>query len=369
MKTKMLTANEPEPDLIVRARSPYNAETPLSRLRAALVTPQPDFFVRSHGNIPRLDGATHRLRVDGLVSTPLDLSMPELRQRFPEHTVTAVMQCAGNRRADLQSVRPTLGNPWAPGAIGNARWTGVRLADVLCAAGAENGAAMHVVFDSCDEVDDPDEGRSTYGASIPMAKALTPDVLLAFAMNGEPLTPEHGFPLRVVVPGFAGVRSPKWLAAITVRDRPSDNHMQARDYKLLPPEVVAKEMIDWDRGVTINELPINAAICEPARGAALKAGPNTLRGYAIASARDVTRVEVSSDGGCHWTQAELEHDANTPWSWTFWTVTLDLPKGQHQLVVRAWDSASQTQPALPSDTWNIMGYVSAAWHRVHVSVG
>jgi sulfite oxidase len=164
------------------------------------------------------------------VSTPLDLSMVEVRQRFPEHTVTAVMKCAGNRRADLQSVRPTFGNPWAPGAIGNARWTGVALADVLHAAGAQTGTALHVAFDSCDEVDDPEEGRSNYGASIPMAKALMPDVLLAFAMNGEPLTPEHGFPLRVVVPGFAGVRSPKWLAAITVQDRPSDNHMQAPDY-------------------------------------------------------------------------------------------------------------------------------------------
>jgi sulfite oxidase len=366
---KTLAANQPKPGLIVQSQSPYNAETPLPRLRAALVTPQPDFYVRSHGNIPALDGAKHRLRVDGLVSKPLDLSMAELHQRFPEHTVTAVIQCAGNRRADLQSVRPTLGSPWAPGAIGNARWTGVALADVLHAAGAKSGAALHVAFDSCDEVDDPEEGRSTYGASIPMAKALTPDVLLAFAMNGEPLAPEHGFPLRVVVPGFAGVRSPKWLAAITVQDRPSDNHMQARDYKLLPPEVVTKEIIDWNRGITINELPINAAICEPAHGAALKAGPNTLRGYAIASARDITRVDVSSDGGCHWTQAELEHDTNAPWSWTFWTVTLDLEKGQHELAVRAWDSASQTQPALPDDIWNIMGYVSAGWHRVHVSVG
>lgn len=369
MKTMIVAANQPEPGLIVQSQSPYNAETPLPRLRAALVTPQPEFYVRSHGNVPALDEATHRLRVDGLVSRPLDLSMAELRRRFPEHTVTAVMQCAGNRRADLQSVRPTLGNPWAPGAIGNARWTGVRLADVLEAAGAETAAGLHVAFESCDEVDDPDEGRSTYGVSIPMDKALTADVLVAFAMNGETLRPEHGFPLRVVVPGFAGVRSPKWLASITVQDRPSDNHMQARDYKLLPPEVVTKTMIDWQRAVTINELPLNAAICEPAEGAVLKAGPNRVRGYAIASARDVTRVDVSSDGGRHWTQAELEHDAGAPWSWTFWTVTLDLEKGPHELVVRAWDSAAQTQPALPADVWNIMGYLSAAWHRVHVSAG
>ncbi len=110
-------------------------------------------------------------------------------------------------------MRPTTGDPWAPGAIGNAAWTGVALADVLRAAGADTDPALHVAFDACDEVEMPDEGRFTYGVSIPMAKAMSPEVLLAYAMNGEPLAPEHGFPLRLVVPGFAGVRSPKWLTA------------------------------------------------------------------------------------------------------------------------------------------------------------
>lgn len=178
-------------------------------------------------------------------------------------TVTAVLQCAGNRRADLQLVRPTSGDPWAPGAIGNAAWTGVSLADVLRAAGAETDAASHVAFDACDEVDMPKQGRFTYGASIPIAKAMSPEVLLAYAMNGEPLTPEHGFPLRVVVPGFAGVRSPKWLTAITVQDSPSGNHMQQRDYKLVPPDVTG-ETVDWEAGMTIYDMPLNSAICEPA---------------------------------------------------------------------------------------------------------
>ncbi len=281
-------------------------------------------------------------------------------------TVTAVLQYAGNRRADLQLVRPTSGDPWAPGAIGNAAWTGVSLADVLRAAGAETDAASHVAFDACDEVDMPKQGRFTYGASIPIAKAMSPEVLLAYAMNGEPLTPEHGFPLRVVVPGFAGVRSPKWLTAITVQDSPSGNHMQQRDYKLVPPDVTG-ETVDWEAGMTIYDMPLNSAICEPAAHAELKAGSATLRGYAVATARDIMRVDVSIDGGRSWKQAELEHNADAPWSWTFWTATLDLPKGQHELAVRAWDSAGQTQPALPDDTWNFKGYLSAAWHRVHVS--
>ncbi len=355
-------------DLIAHSQQPFNAEPSLDRLRAALLTGQTDFYVRSHGNIPRLHETSHRLRVNGLVQTSLDLSMPELRDRFAARTVTAVLQCAGNRRADMQQVRPTSGDPWAPGAIGNAEWTGIALADVLRAAGADTDAALHVAFEACDEVEMPKEGRFNYGASIPMAKAMTPDVLLAYAMNGEPLAPEHGYPLRVVVPGYAGVRSPKWLAGITVQDRPSDNHMQQRDYKLLPPDVT-EATVDWERGITIYDMPLNSAICEPAPRTVLKAGRTTLRGYAIATARDIARVDVSIDGGRSWSQAALEHDPRAPWSWTFWTIALDLPKGDHELAVRAWDQAGQTQPARPDDTWNFKGYLSAAWHRVHVSAG
>ena len=363
----MLNERHSKPDLIVHSEHPYNAEPPLHRLRAAMLTAQSDFYVRSHGNVPILDEDGHRLRVRGRVGTPLDLSMRDLRRVFPERTVTAVMQCAGNRRADMQPVRPTSGDPWAPGAIGNAAWTGVALADVLREAGADMDAACHVAFEACDVIDMPGEDRFRYGASIPMTKAMSPDVLLAYAMNGERLTPLHGFPLRVVVPGFAGVRSPKWLSAITVQDTPSDNHMQQRDYKLVPPDVT-EETVDWAKGITINDMPLNAAICEPAPHARLAPGNVTLRGYATATGRAIVRVDVSGDGGRSWTQAELEHLEHAPWSWTFWKCALGLSKGEHDLTVRAWDSAGQTQPARPDDTWNFKGYLSAAWHRVPVTV-
>jgi len=356
-----------KPDLIVHSREPFNAEPSLMRLRAAAVTARSDFYVRNHGKIPQLDEKNHRLRITGRLDTPLDLSILELREHFPVRTVTAVMQCAGNRRADMQSVKPTSGDPWASGAIGNADWTGVALADVLRAAGVRTEAGLHVAFKACDEIEMPREGRFNYGVSIPIAKAMSPDVLLAFEMNGEALTPEHGYPLRMVVPGFAGVRSPKWLAAITVQDKPSDNHMQQRDYKLVPPEMT-EETVDWEKGITIYDMPLTSAICDPAPFAKMKAGRTSLRGYAIATARDIVRVDVSIDGGRSWTQADLEHDTSAPWSWTFWTSILDLPKGEHELAVRAWDSAGQTQPTLPDDTWNFKGYLSAAWHRVHVSV-
>ncbi len=353
------------PDPIVRSEQPYNAEPDRVTLRKSFVTDQADFYVRSHGDIPAIDAATHRLRVTGRVARALDLGMDELRARFATHTIEAVLQCAGNRRADMDAVAPVEGDPWETGAIGNACWTGVALADVLRAAGADDAPGLHVAFSSLDECD-VDGKHFTYGASIPIEKAIAPEVLLAFAMNGEPLAPEHGFPLRVVVPGFAGVRSPKWLAAIEVRDTPSENPIQAEDYKLLPGDIRAKEDIDWDRGETIDEMPVNSAICEPAPGAALQAGRVVLRGYAMATGQAVTRVEVSADGGDSWSEAALEPSA--PWSWTFWSAALDLAPGAHELTVRAFDAAGATQPARPQDGWNIKGYLCTAWHRVPVTV-
>jgi sulfite oxidase len=347
--------------VIVHSRSPYNAEPSLARLRSAFITEASDFYVRCHGAIPDLDEATHRLRVDGRVVRPLDLSLPDLKSLAPCRDVHAVMQCAGNRRADLQPVAPTTGDPWQAGAIGHAVWTGLPLADLLRHAGAEPDAA-HIAFESADEL----EQGTPYGASIPSSKARDPDVLLAWAMNGAPLRPEHGFPLRLVVPGYAGVRSPKWLRRITVGDHPSSNPIQSTDYRLLPPDVTP-ETVDWNRGLVINELPINAAICEPSPDQTITPGALSVRGYAICGTRTVERVDVSADGGRHWQQAELERAAS-PWSWTFWTVTVHLDPGNHELVVRAWDSAGQTQPARPDDVWNFKGYLSTAWHRVPLAV-
>ncbi len=194
-------------DLIVHSEHPLNAEPPLARLRASTTTAQADLYIRSHGNIPELTDA-HRLRVEGAVGTPLDLSVSELRQQFQARTVTAVLQCAGNRRADMQQVRPISGDPCEPGAIGNADWTGACLADVLAAARADTAPGMHVVFSALDDCE-ADGEQFRYEASIPVEKALRPEVLLAWSVNGETLAPEHGFPLRAMVPGFAGARSPK----------------------------------------------------------------------------------------------------------------------------------------------------------------
>lgn len=363
----MFGLSHPKPDLIVHSAKPLNAEPPLDRLRSGFLTKTADFYIRSHGDLPYLDATTHKVRITGKVSQPLDLTVADLKDRFTPRTVTAVMQCAGNRRVDMQQVEQTSGDLWASGAIGNAEWTGVALADLLRVAGTSEVEGLHVAFEAVDVAENDGAEDAPYGVSIPMTKAMSGDVLLAWAMNGEPLTVEHGAPLRIVVPGYAGVRSAKWVGEIRVSDKPSDAFQQAKDYLLFPPDM-RKETQDPARGRTIYEMPLNAAICEPAAGADLKAGKTVIRGYAIATDRAITRVDVSMNGGRQWQQATIEDHGNARWTWTLWHATVDLPKGEHELTVRAWDAAGQTQPALPDETWNFKGYLSAAWHRVHVKV-
>ena len=265
-------------NLVVHSTSPLNAEPPMDRLVSTFITPQKDLYIRTHGEVQHLDGATHRLKVAGRVERDLDFSVQDLRDRFPSRTLTASLQCAGNRRADLQEVKKTEGDPWQAGAVGNASWTGVSLRDVMEAAGAASDAALQVAFYSTDEIEVEGE-TACFGVSIPMLKAMSGDVLLASEMNGEPLLPEHGYPLRVIVPGYAGVRSAKWVSEVRVQDRPAESPIQTKDYKLFPPHVEKGEA-DWNAGLTIDALPLNSAICEPARGVKLKEGLVTLKGWA-----------------------------------------------------------------------------------------
>ncbi len=360
----MLNPFRKHPALIVHSAHPLNAEPPLPELCKSYLTPQDLLYIRSHGDTPSLDGAAHRVAVGGRVSRPLSLSLADV-QAMPSRTVRAVMQCAGNRRADMRVVRPVKGDPWAAGAIGCANWTGAPLSAVLEAAGAEAGESLHVAFTGADTCQ-PSDGGAPYGVSLPMEKALHPDTLVVHAMNGEPLAAEHGFPLRIVAPGWAGVRSPKWLSAVTVQDRPSEAHQQAGDYKLFPPDM-RPDTEDLSRGLTIEAMPLNCAMTEPASGASLAAGPVALRGYAVATDRAIARVDLSGDGGRTWRQARLEDHGPSGWGWTFWHSELVLQPGEHEICARAWDAAGQTQPALPDDTWNFKGYLSTAWHRIRVT--
>jgi sulfite oxidase len=301
-----------------------------------------------------------------MVERPLELSMGELLARFRHHELTAALVCAGNRRRELAAVRPVPAEVlWGADAISAARWRGVRLADVLRAAGVEPGA-RHVAFCGLDRAC-VDGGVVPFGASIPLEKALSSEVLLAHAMNEAPLAREHGFPLRVVVAGYVGARSVKWLREITLQREPSTNYFEAHDYKTFPPEVTA-ETADWSRGTTLNEVALNAVICTPREGEVRDAGPNLVQGYAVpGEGVPVERVELSVDQGASWTPAAVPESTGR-WSWCFWEVTLDLPRGDHEIAVRAWDAAGRTQPADVGALWNFKGYANNAWHRVHVRV-
>ena len=238
--------------------------------------------------------------------------------------------------------------------------------EVLSEAGIGQEAS-HAAFVGLDETEG-EGGGSNYGGSITLTKALSPEVILAYEMNGEPLPPEHGFPVRVVVPGFVGARSVKWLSSVTLRDAPSDNPYQAREYKLFPPGVSA-ETVDYSEGLMLGDLQVDAAICEPEEGEALDAGPISVRGYAVAGGgRSVERVDVSSDGGRTWVQAVLSEGAGEPWAWSLWETNLELGPGEHRIVARALDSSAGTQPATAEEVWNFKGYANNSWHRVGVNV-
>ncbi len=356
----------PQLNQIVHSVQPLNTEPSLAKLAEAFVTRQRDLYIRTHGEVQQLDEASYRLRVAGDVEEQLQFSLADLKARFAVRTITCSLQCAGNRRADLQEVAKTAGELWQGGAIGNVRWTGVALREVLEAAGVAAHTCLQVAFYSPDEIEVEGE-RGRFGVSIPLEKAMSDDVLLAFGMNDEPLSPEHGFPLRVVVPGYAGVRSAKWLTEIRVQAEPADSPIQRKDYKLFPASV-SKEDADWDAGLTIDALPLNSCICQPDGGSQLAAGPVTIKGWAAASERRVKRVDVSIDGGRHWVLAQLEQADDQPHAWTLWRLNTVLKKGEHELVVRAWDEAMQTQPDTPDATWNFAGYLAAHRHHIQVSV-
>jgi sulfite oxidase len=348
-------------DLIVHGEEPFNAETGLAALAEGPLTATDAFYVRGHGPVPEIDPATWRLHVHGIVERELRLSLATLREAFREREVTATLQCAGNRRAGLIASRDIPGEaPWGPGATGTATWTGVALADVLALAGPLSGGA-HVGFGGADLCPEATPAQR-FGGSIPLDKACRREVLLAWAMNGEPLPPVHGAPLRVVVPGYIGARSVKWLERIEVRAEPWDGYFQHVVYRLLPEDMTPGP----GKGMPLGLIALNADVLSPADGETVPAGAVQVSGYAFAGGeRYVARVDVSLDGGASWSQAELLEDLG-PWAWRHWRITVDLAEGEHEILVRAWDSSAATQPEDEAALWNPKGYVNNARPRIRV---
>ncbi|GII57688.1 sulfite oxidase [Planotetraspora thailandica] len=352
-------------DMVVHEREPFNAEPPRRALAGSPITTLDSFYSRNHGPVPQVDAATWRLEVDGLVRRPLSLSLDDLRDRFEHHEVTATLQCAGNRRAGLMEVRDIPGeDPWGPCATSTARWTGVRLADVLAEAALLPDAA-HIAFAAPDvsQIADPPQ---PYGGSIPAGKALSGEVLLAWAMNGRPLPRIHGAPLRAVVPGWIGARSVKWLQRVTAQREPSENYFQAVAYRLLPPEADPDKAGPSD-GISLGPVALNCEILRPDGTGPLPPGPTEITGYAFAGDdRTVARLDVSLDDGSTWAQADLDEPRDT-WAWQLWRITLDLPPGETTITARAWDCTAAVQPGCPGDLWNPKGYANNSWARLRLT--
>jgi sulfite oxidase len=324
--------------LIVHRARPLNAETPPELLCSAPVTPTDAFFVRDHGAIPAIDPSAYRVSVGGLGGAPLCLSLRDVRQRFPRATVTATLACAGNRRGELRPL--AAGIPWGQGAVGTAVWRGARLRDVLLAAGIAPGA-RHVAFTGLDDVD-----GERFAGSIPLEKALGPEVVLADEMNGAPVPAEHGFPLRVVVPGYIGARSVKWLESISIQREPSASGFQRTDYAL--------------DGRPLGELALTCAACR-----SIRRGPRIdVEGYAIGTGGcAIDRVELSADGGRSWRAVALR-GAGEPWAWRLWHANVRAKSAPCELLVGEWDASGRGQPATVADTWCSRGYMNNAWHRI-----
>jgi sulfite oxidase len=346
------------PDLTVHEEEPFNAEPPRAALAEAPVTPTDAFYVRNHGPVPE-EGEAGAVRITGLVERELELTVDELKRNFEARELTVTLQCAGNRRADLMAVRDIPGeSPWGPGATGTARWRGASLAEVLAQAEPQVDA-HHVGFEGADMSEEVDE---LYGSSIPLRDVAAHEVLLAYEMNGASLPGVHGGPLRAIVPGYIGARSVKWLRRIDLRAAPWDGHYQSTAYRLVPPGTEPGKGV----GMPLGLIAVNSDVLVPGDGATVEAGPLEATGYAFAGGRrEVERVDVSLDGGRSWVQAGLGEDQGE-WAWRLWHVQLDLDPGEHEITVRAWDSAAGTQPEDPAGSWNPKGYANNAWGRVRV---
>ncbi len=321
---------------------PENSETPLDKI-STWVTPNKLFFVRNHFEIPQLDLSTWKLPVEGCVEHPAEWTWDELVS-LPERSVFATVECAGNGRSFLQPA--VAGVPWGAGAIGHAEWTGIPVGELLARAQIKSGA-VEVLFEGADEGTEADHPAPMHFArSLPLEKALDRDTLLVFQMNGEPLEPVHGFPLRLFVPGWYGVASVKWLRRIEVLDRPFAGYFQSVKYTVQRPRSSGGL-----EKLPVTSIAVKSEIVRPQRGAVLGIGTNRLFGVAWAGPRTVAAVEVSVDYGATWHRADLM-GPRAAYSWTLWEYLWEVHEpGSYSLLARAIVDDGQVQP-LSHDPWN-----------------
>lgn len=404
--------NDPtlSPIMRVLSKQPINAEPPGSLLTDNYLTPNELFFIRNHHPVPQVDPHTFSLDLsiqqgttkDRSYQTITNLSLNDLRTHFPPVTVTTTIQCGGNRRLEMTDLEKTNGASWQVSAISTAKWTGASLRQVLLtkvfpAYGIEEedvwqdrSPFQHVHFVGADGME----------ASIPLKKAIRPDgdVILAYTMNDADVPPEHGFPLRAIVPGHVGVRNVKWVQGLRLSHEEAYGTWQrGMAYKGFGPSRKSLDDVDVEAIPSLQEQPVTSAItsvtpvshqdanntlkCDPFAEGVQVGDKLHVQGYAYSGGgRGIVRVDVSADGGNTWQDAMLtkgkEQSLNRAWAWTFWEAEVTVPnkmggcqkknQGKVEIISKATDAAYNVQPDSVKGIWNLRGINNNAWHRIRL---
>ncbi|MBV8066333.1 MAG: molybdopterin-dependent oxidoreductase [Candidatus Eremiobacteraeota bacterium] len=348
--------------LIVMTPRPPQLETPFAVFDDGVLTPNDAFFVRWHlAGIPQsIDASTHRIVVNGAVQRELTLSLRDLAA-MPAVEIVAVNECSGNSRAFFHPRVP--GGQWGNGAMGNARWTGVRVRDILDRAGLLPNAKQ-VQFRGLDEPVEPP--TPAFRKSLDVDVARGDDVIVAYLMNGQPMPLLNGFPVRLVVAGWYATYWVKMLSKITVLDHVDDNFWMKTAYRI--PDTPNAGVAPGSTGfatVPINKLAVRSFVTSLTDGAAINAGPAVLRGIAFDGGSGIRSVEVSADGGASWRRATLEQDYGK-YSFRRWTFQWNAAPGAYVLAVRATSNDGSTQNATP--IWNAGGYMRNVIETYKVTV-
>lgn len=346
-----------EPYLTTRGLKPENQETPIHFLRQ-WITPTEHFYIRNHFTYPQLTQQAFFLPIEGEVVRPSVFRYDDL-VRMPSKTIILPLECSGNKRAYFEP--KVYGEQWKDGALSQGIWKGVPLSSLLSVTGLKS-TALEVVFEAYDYGKRTDlEGIFYFARSLPIRKALHPDTLIAYELNGEPIPFKHGYPLRLIVPQWYAMASVKWLKRIIVIDHHFKGPFQDIDYNYYPYK-------DSDEGKTpVTNINVASVIQQPLNHSILDTGTHLIEGIAWTGMGIITEVEISTDGGENWNKVELIQDLSQPYAWTFWKYTWKVPdKGEYTIMSRARDSFGHIQPF--DAMWNRKGYGYNAVYAIKVKV-
>jgi DMSO/TMAO reductase YedYZ molybdopterin-dependent catalytic subunit len=353
--------------MVVLNDKPWNMEAQ-AHLLDDRITPNKYMFIRNNGKIPsEIDPLNWRLSFDGeAVITPKSYSLEELKTKFKSHTYQLILECGGNGRSEFNP--PAKGNQWTVGAVSCARWTGVRLKDLLEEVGVGKNA-VYIGYHAADTHLSGDPNKEPISRGVPLAKALQDETLIAYQMNGEDIPLAHGFPLRLVAGGWPASASGKWLERISIRDRVHDGAKMTGTAYRVPCEPVAPgETVSDENMCIIESMPVKSLITYPKSGATLKEGRRlVVRGHAWSGELEVAQMNFSIDFGSTWKRCRLEAPVNRL-AWQHFQASIDFPKkGYYEIWARATNTKGQAQPmVLPG--WNPKGYLNNACHRIAVKV-